>query len=204
MPINWFEIRRKLMHVLIGTILLGLIALRLITPLALFLVIIVGGVISIISIKHRIPVFSWFLDTFDREKDRKQFPGRGAISLFVGVLLAWKLFEAPIAYASIMVLILGDSVSHLVGTHFGRIKNPLNGSKSLEGNLIGGLAGFIGAMLFVEPWIAAVGSFGAMLIEAIQIRMNESLIDDNIIIPLAAGALMTLTAVMIHNWTAIL
>jgi dolichol kinase len=204
MRVNWFEIRRKLLHVLIGTVLLGLIALKLITPLILFLVIIVGAVISIISRKYRIPVISWFLENFDRKKDRKLFPGRGAISLFVGILLAWKLFDAPIAYASIMVLILGDSVSHLVGTHFGRIKNPLNGSKSLEGNLIGGLAGFIGAMLFVGPWLAAVGSFGAMLIEAIQIRMNESLIDDNIIIPLAAGALMILTRILMQNWTVIL
>jgi len=204
MGINWFEIRRKILHVLIGTLLLGLIAMKLITPLAMFLVIIFGAVMSVVSKKYRVPLLSWFLDNFDREKDRRQFPGRGVISLFVGVLLAWKLFDAPIAYASIMVLILGDSVSHLVGTHFGRIKNPLNGSKSLEGNLIGGLAGFIGAMLFVEPWTAAIGSFGAMLIEAIQIRMNENLIDDNIIVPLAAGALMTLAEILIHNWTAIL
>lgn len=202
--INLFEIRRKLMHVFLGTLLLGLIALKLITPIQLFLVIVFGSVLSIVSKFWRVPLISWFLDNFDREKDRKRFPGRGAISLFIGILLAWELFDAPVAYAAIMVLILGDSVSHLVGTHFGRIKNPLNGSKSFEGNLIGGLAGCIGAMLFVGPWVAAIGSFGAMLIEAIQIKMNDSIIDDNIIIPLAAGALMTLTRMMMQNWTVML
>jgi len=196
MKLDWLEIRRKLLHVLIGSILILLMALGLISPLGLFMVIVAGSVLSVLSLRFRLPVVAWLLDNFDREKDRKSFPGRGAITLFVGILLAWKLFERDIAYASMVVLVLGDAVSHLVGSHLGKIKNPLNGFKFIEGNLIGGVAGSIGAMMFVEPWLACLGAFGAMLIEAIQVKMNEAIIDDNIIIPLAAGAIMTLIRVV--------
>jgi dolichol kinase len=192
MQLNKFEIKRKILHVLIGSILILLMALGLITPLILFLIIVAGCVLSIVSLKFRMPGLAWLLDNFDREKDRKTFPGRGAITMFIGILLAWKLFERDIAYASMIVLVLGDAVSHLVGSHLGKIKNPLNGFKFIEGNLMGGVAGSIGAMMFVDPWLASLGAFGAMFIEAIQVKMNDSIIDDNIIIPLAAGAIMTL------------
>lgn len=188
MSLNWLEIKRQLLHVLIGTVVLFLLILNILTPLHLFLIIIISSILSILSKNFRIPIVAWFLDNFERKKDRIKFPGRGFISFFIGTLLAIKLFEPPIAYASIMVLTIGDTVSHLIGNHIGRTKHPLNSYKSLEGNIAGGIAGFIGAMFFVQPWLAAIGSFGAMTIEAIQFKMNNTIIDDNIIVPLVCGA----------------
>ena len=192
MNLNWLEIKRQLLHVFTGTIVLFLIIVKVLTPLSLFLIIVISVILSLMSRRFDVPVVQWFLDNFEREKDKKSFPGRGFISFFVGVLLAIKLFEPGIAYASIMVLTLGDTVSHLVGTHIGRIKHPLDSHKSLEGNIAGGFAGFIGCMFFVDPWLALLGSFGAMTVEAIQIRMNNSIIDDNIVVPLACGVIIML------------
>ena len=190
--INLLEVKRQTLHVLVGMLTLFLLIIGQLTPMILFWLIVVSYAFSILSKRYDVPVVHWFLKHFEREKDMQHFPGKGFVSFFVGVLLTVKLFEPQIAYASIMVVTLGDTVSHLIGTHFGRIKHPLNGLKSLEGNLIGGLAGFIGAIFFIEPLYAAIGSFGAMTIEAVQIRMNRALVDDNIIVPLVCGALILL------------
>jgi len=197
MRLNMLEVKRQLLHITIGFVTLILIIWGILTPLILFLIIVFSAVLSILSKRYRIPIVSWFLENFEREKEKSRFPGRGFISFFVGVLLATKLFEQNIAYASIMILTLGDSISHMVGIHLGRIRNPLNGIKSIEGNLAGGLAGFMGAIFFVNPWLAGIGSFGAMLIEAIQVKMNETIVDDNIIVPLVAGAIITLARSLI-------
>jgi dolichol kinase len=192
MKLNKLELKRQLLHITIGFLTLVLIMFGFITPFMLFLLIVISSLLSVLSKRYQVPIVSWFLDNFEREKQREKFPGKGFISFFVGVLLSVKLFEPQTAYASIMVLTLGDTVSHLVGIHLGRVKNPLNGIKSLEGNLAGGLAGFMGAIFFVSPWLAGIGSFGAMFIEAIQIKMNESIIDDNIIVPLVCGTIITI------------
>ncbi len=197
MKMNWLEIKRQLLHVFTGTLVLFLIIVNVLTPLSLFLIIVISAILSLMSKTIKVPIVQWFLDNFERQKDKESFPGRGFIAFFVGVLLAVKLFEPSIAYASIMVLTLGDTISHLIGTHIGRIRHPLNSLKSLEGNIAGGFAGFIGAMFFVDPLLALLGSFGAMTVEAIQIRMNNTIIDDNIIVPLACGVIIMLAKVFL-------
>jgi len=192
MTLNLLEIKRQLLHVAVGSVVLLLLIVGLLNALHLFVVIIISAILSILSRRYKLPIVSWFLDNFERDKDKEKFPGRGFISVFVGVLLAIKLFEPSIAYASIMVLTLGDTVSHLIGLHLGRIKHPLNGLKSLEGNIAGGVAGFIGAQFFVRPELAFFGAFGAMFIEAVQVRMNDSIVDDNIIVPLTCGVIIML------------
>lgn len=124
----------------------------------------------------------------------KKFPGKGVIFFFVGVLLSLQLFEKDIALASIMVLSLGDSVSHLIGKSFGRIKNIFNGDgkKLLEGTLAGTLAGFFGALVFVPFPEAFLGAFGAMIVEVVKIDFNDLTLDDNLVVPLVAGTIMFL------------
>ncbi len=193
--INTLEIKRQLLHIAIGTITLFFIVLGL-QPIYIFILVVLSSVLSVLSTRIDVPIVSWFLDNFERPKNRKQFPGKGFISFFVGILLSMKLFPAPISYASIMILTLGDSVSNLIGTHLGRVKHPLNGHKSIEGNLFGAFVGMMSAFFFVDPVLAATGSFGAMIIEAIQFRMNDMIVDDNIIVPLSAGAIMLIISAL--------
>jgi dolichol kinase len=92
--------------------------------------------------------------------------------------------------ASIMVLALGDSVSHLFGLHFGKTKHPLSKTKFLEGTIAGFVAGFIGALVFARWLEAFLASLAAMLIEAVEIKIGTQQVDDNLIVPLIAGGVI--------------
>lgn len=188
------ELGRQIIHIIIGLITAFLVYVDLLSPLSIFLLIIVGFVVSFISRYVNIPPFSWFLKHFEREEMMKKFPGKGLIFFFIGVLLTVKLFEKDIALAAIMILALGDSISHIVGARYGRIKNIFNwrGHKLFEGTLVGSLCGFIGALLFVPIPEALLGAFGAMIAEVLEIEFNQNQLDDNLVVPLVAGTVMLL------------
>jgi dolichol kinase len=188
------EFGRQILHILIGLIAILLIYFNILSEWSIFLLIIVGILTSFLVKRVRLPFFSFFLDNFEREHQKTEFPGKGMIFFFIGVLLVLKLFSKDIALAAIMILTLGDSVSHLIGERFGQIKNIFNesGKKLLEGTLAGTLAGFLGAILFVPVTEALFGSFIAMTAEVVQIDFNENTIDDNLVVPLVAGTVMLL------------
>jgi len=105
-----------------------------------------------------------------------------------------QLFEKDIALASIMILAFGDSISHLYGEKFGRIRNAISGDprKLLEGTFAGTVAGALAAALFVPFPEAFLGSLAAMLLEVVKIDFNDLTLDDNLIVPLVAGTIMVL------------
>lgn len=188
------ELKRQLMHILVGLVTITLIYFEILSPFAIFLLIIAGIMLSFLCKRVRIPIISTFLDHVEREEQRSTFPGKGTIFFFVGVLLSLQLFEQNIAYASIMVLTFGDSISHMFGAQFGKIRNIFNGKskKLLEGTLAGTLAGFFGAVFFVPIPEAFLGSAAAMIAEVIKIDFNENTLDDNLVVPLVAGTVMVL------------
>lgn len=188
------EFHRQLMHIAVGLITIALIYINLLRPFTIFLMILVGILASILCKRTRLPFFSFLLDRFEREEQRRKFPGKGMIFLFIGVLLSLQLFERDIALAAIMVLTLGDSVSHIFGAQFGQIRNIFNGDgkKLFEGTLAGALAGFLGAWLFVPFSLAFLGSFAGMIAEVVKIELNENTLDDNLVVPLVAGTVMLL------------
>jgi phytol kinase len=189
------EIGRQIMHALIGILLAVMYYFDILSPLAVFLGIIIGALISFISKRvDNFPIFSWFLKHYERDEEKKNFPGKGLVFYFVGVLLVMQLFEKDIALAAILILALGDSVSHLYGASIGKIRNIFNGDgkKLLEGTLAGTVAGALGAMLFIPIPEAIIGSFAAMMFEVVKIDLNDKTLDDNIIVPLVAGTVIFL------------
>lgn len=192
MEINRFEVRRQAFHICLGLAIIILLINNILNSLILFLMLIMGIMISILSKRFKMPLIYSFLKIFERKDTLKTFPGKGTISFLIGCLLVLQLFERDIALASIMILTFGDSVSHLFGWHLGRKKHPLNCLKSIEGNIAGAITGFLGAILFVSPLSAFLASFGAMTAEAIELKMNNKIIDDNIIVPLVAGTIIYL------------
>jgi len=131
-------------------------------------------------------VFS-HLGSFTKEKERARL---SSTTLFLAACLVTMLvFNKPIAIASILMLVFGDPVAEIVGTRWGR--TPLL-SKSLEGTLAG-----LTACLLVAPLarLAPPGlSLPAMVLGALAATLAELLpwpVDDNLVIPLAAGAAMT-------------
>ena len=192
--INHLELKRKILHILVGITALLLLIYNIITPLIIFIILTIGIFVSFLSLRIRIPIISWFLDNFERNKDKNKLPGRGIIFAVTGSLLALQLFETNIALASITILIFADPISHLIGKAFGKTQSPLNKTKNIEGHLAGAIISSLMAMFFVSPLLAIAGAIISMLFESIIIEIQKIQLDDNLIIPLAAGTAMFLIA----------
>jgi dolichol kinase len=186
------ELKRKIAHVLFGILGLFLLIYNFVNPLTIFIILIIGISISFLSFKIRIPLISWFLDTFEIKSDKKQLPGRGIIFAVAGSLLVLQLFERNIALASITILTFADPISYLVGKVFGKIKTPLNLKKNIEGTIAGTLISSMLAVFFVPFYLAFSGALIAMIFELLIIKIQDIQIDDNLIIPLTAGTVMFL------------
>lgn len=137
----------------------------------------------------KIPLLVQLIDLTERPEVIRDAPGKGALSFFLGSLLALIFFgfDVGIASASIAVLALGDSASTLVGRNFGWHKIQYNRSKSWEGTLGGLVLATVGASLLLWPELALVGAIGGMFIESLPLKT-----DDNITVPLGAGTAMSL------------
>ena len=192
--LSQLELKRQLLHIVVGLATIILLHYDILSTWALFLLIIAGLLLSFLAKRISIPLISFFLAHVERPEQMKTFPGKGSIFFFIGVLLAVKLFERDIALAAIMVLTLGDSISHLFGAQFGSLRNIFNGNspKLLDGTMMGTGLGFLGALRFVPYLEAIVGSAAAMIAEVVKVDFNEYTLDDNLIVPLVAGTVMLL------------
>jgi HAD superfamily phosphoserine phosphatase-like hydrolase len=104
-----------------------------------------------------------------------------------GILLTLLLFPHPANSAAIAIFAIGDSTASLFGKMFGKRTLPFNKAKTLEGSLIGFVFAAIAAAFFVNPLMAVSGAAVAMLIEGLPLPIN-----DNLVLPLVTGALLTL------------
>ena len=188
------EAQRQMMHILIGLVMVALFYFEIIGPWTVFLGLIVGILASIICKRIRLPIFSFLIDHIERDEQKEVFPGKGLVFFFIGFLLVMQLFERDIALAAMMILTLGDSISHMAGAQFGQTKNIFNGQskKLLEGTLAGTIASFLAAVAFVPIPEAFFGSAVAMIAEVIKIDFNDHTLDDNLVVPLVAGTVMVL------------
>lgn len=182
------EFRRQIFHLTLGVVLVFLLEREILDSVKMFGMLLVGFVISLISKKYKLVIVSWFLKNFDRKQE--SLPGYGALTYLLGSILAFGLFSKEIALASIMILAFGDSFSHL--GRFGRIKNPFSKSKFLEGTILGIAAGTLGAALFVSWNAAFFGSLIAMGVEGLELAIFKKKIDDNLLIPIVAGLIISL------------
>lgn len=182
------EIKRKLLHISMGIIIVLLLLYGLIGKMHIFFLVIVSIVISFLSKKHRITLVDKFMQNFERDQNLKKFPGKGVIFYLIGIYLVLSFFPMDIALAAILILTFADSISHLFGIRFGRTRHPFVSTKFLEGWFAGLIAGFVAALVFVPWYEALAASFFAMLVEGIEIKTGkEEEIDDNVLIPLVAA-----------------
>jgi len=104
----------------------------------------------------------------------------------LGIVLSLIIFPAPISYASIAILTLGDGFASIFGRKFGSATFPFNKGKNLEGSIFGFLFASVGAMLFVNPVKALVSAAVGMLMECLPLPTS-----DNLTVPLASGLVLT-------------
>ncbi|MGM5481401.1 MAG: hypothetical protein ACQESE_03240 [Nanobdellota archaeon] len=143
-----------------------------------------------------LPIITWLFDVFEREDEHKGVRAKGFLFFVLGSVLSALLFPQDITLASIAILTFGDSISHFFWPH-AVIKHPLNQERMLEGMLAGILAGALAGWVFVPFALAFLGAFTAMFVEALEIEVFDVKVDDNLYIPLLAGAVMILIITII-------
>jgi len=183
------EIKRQALHIFLGITIVLLFNFDLINTTFLFILFIIGLILSLSSKKFHIPIIHNFLKIFDRKKDLEDFPGKGAVFYILGSFIVTVVFPKDIALASIMILALGDSVSRLIGP-YGYLKHPFHNTKFFEGAIAGAISGFFGALFFVSWPQALIASSATMFIEGFDLRIKNFKIDDNLLIPITAAVIM--------------
>ncbi len=182
------ELVRKAIHISLGLLICFGINNHWITPFHLFILLVVVILVSFISRKVKLPFINVLLKNFDRPN---HFPARGLITYLIGSILSLELFPLPFALASIMILALGDGTAALARP-WSKRKSSISTKHLLEESIVGVILGALGAMLFVSPIQAIIASGCAMVLEAIEVKFNNDILDDNILTPLAAGTSLLL------------
>jgi len=136
---------------------------------------------------RRLPLITTFTLRMSRPQETTHFVVR-PVYLAVGIILALLLFPPKIADASIVIVAVGDPVAAYVGGKIGR--RHIRSNKTVEGSIAGLVASFLLAAIIVYPLVALAGAAGAMLMELVDRP------DDNLTMPIAAGALMLLMTVL--------
>ena len=140
---------------------------------------------------HRVPLLSEFTLRMSRPNEKDHFIAR-PVFLALGVIMVLLLFPRYVAYASIVIVAVGDPVAAYVGARLGRRHV---GRKSWEGFAAGTLAAFVPTLFLVPPMVGAVGAIAGMMLEL------TGIVDDNLTIPLGSGVVMFLTAVFLVSIT---
>ncbi len=184
------ELRRQSFHLFCGVVAAFLVWKELFY-LRGFTVLLVGGLaLSLLCKRYTIPIISTCLDYFDRPNERKILPGQGSLYLVAGILLTVLLFPKGIAAASILILAIGDSLNHLIGRFFGKIKTPLNPSKNIEGSMVAAIVCTLALLPFIPWWKTLIASIIALTAELLEWEIIGWRINDNLVIPVVAGAVL--------------
>ena len=147
--------------------------------------------------RFRFPTFNkqiiaWLKPILKESEDRRL---TGATYIAISALVAFLVFDKPVAIAALLFLSLGDPVAAIVG---GRFRGFRIGNKSPMGTLaFFGVATAVTGVLVAGDvvsfhWALLAGAAVAALIELVPLPL-----DDNLSVPLVAGGAMQL---MIEIW----
>jgi dolichol kinase len=190
--ISGLKVRRIFFHIILGTVIMLLFFTDPnFTRRLLIWVIILGFLLTLISIKFKIPGIFYMLKRFENPRYLRKFPGKSALFFIAGCLLVTKLFSPGVALASMAILTFGDPCSYIFSVfHKDRYKQPRNIFKNVYGTAIGILVGGITASLFVNWLYAFIAATIAMIAESFIVNIGGDTIDDNFFVPLIAGTVL--------------
>lgn len=180
------EIRRKIVHLISMAIPIGYALTSRETALTVLLLLFLGFLsVDLLRRYHRGigSLFQrYFIGTVLRENETNRLMG-STYFLLASVLVIW-LFPKPIAMVSVLILIISDTCAAWVGKGIGRVAIF---TKTLEGSLAFLFSAFL--IVWSYPGLnrlsGSLAALGATVIELLPIP-----IDDNLTIPLVAGAIM--------------
>lgn len=135
----------------------------------------------------KIDEFEESMEKVFKEHERpNSLPFQGATEFFIGCFFATILFEQTIAIAAISVLSLADAMSTLIGSYYGKHRLHANKNKTYEGSLTFLITAFLVLLFFANPLKAFIVAILATFAEMIP------KVDDNLIIPITVGIMMTI------------
>ena len=131
-----------------------------------------------------------------REREHRTIPAY--VFFIIGAFLSILIFEKSIAITAILMLALGDTVSALTRVLIdAEPRLPEGRRKRLEVMLMMFVTCFvIGWLLRFSLPVAAFGALGATVADGVPLRLRGYYLDDNLTIPLFAGTLMTVGAML--------
>jgi dolichol kinase len=180
------EITRKIVHLASLSIPIGYSMMAKDTVVVIVLLLFLGFLVVDLLRHYHSGISHLFQKLFFgqvlREKEKSTL--MGSTYFLFAILLTILLFPKPIAIVSILILILSDTTAALVGKRIGRVKIF---GKTLEGSMAFLITSLL--IVWIYPHLSRIpGSFaalGATVIEVLPIKL-----DDNLSIPLVAGAIM--------------
>ena len=185
-----------MVHFIYGVLIILLVHYNIINSLILLLAGFTGLIFAGFYKRKKIPLLKNILDILGREGENVLFPLKGLIFFTFGCSLTLGLFARDIAFASIIILSLGDSISRIAGP-YGKKKYFLNKKKNMEGILAGILFAAAGGFLFVPLVESVTAAVFAMLVEGMDLKIKQKKIDDNLTIPLLAGLVIWIKRILL-------
>jgi dolichol kinase len=184
--ITGVEIKRKIVHLATLVIPVGY-ALTSEDTVILFLVPFFLALLLVDLLRHfhsgMASLFQkYFFGNVLREEEKPTF--MGSTYFIFSTILTILLFPKSIAIASILILILSDTAAAVIGKWIGRIKIF---GKTIEGSMAFLLTSLLIVWIYphLDRFSGSLAALGATLIEVLPIKVN-----DNLTIPLVAGAIM--------------
>lgn len=180
-----FELRRQLLHIVVGVLLIASLFIsahlyRANGPVYLEFVIFLGLLVLLVMIHDRSSskrsgITSTLFSAFERPGARQ---GYGAFWYGMGTLLLFVFInDINFLAASLVALGIGDGIATLVGSR-GKMRNPLNPKKTVEGTLAFFISTAAISFFFIGP-LAFVLALLTALVESLPPKF-----DDNFTIPL--------------------
>jgi dolichol kinase len=185
MRLSSLELRRQLLHMFFGIILVTLLYFQIINIYWMVIGLVTALILSKLCTIIRIPLASWVMDRFERKEYRNKFPGKGPIFFMIGSIIVLYLFPLNIALAAMVILSVGDAVSHIFGKLLA--KRTYKYLKSVEGTLVAIVASFFGVLIFVNVFAAIAGVTIGLFFEDLKIG-----VEDNLFLPIVAAIIMSL------------
>lgn len=192
--IDYFrEIGRKVIHICFGLIIIFLFYYN-VSTIYFFYLLIFSVFLGILNKKIKIPIITFFVKNFGRSNE-KQIPGKGFILFLIGAILTIQLFDYTTAMVSLIILTFGDSFSHLFTILTPKSKIPhLIKYKTYFGVFmsISICSGILCFFLNMNLIVSFIVSFVSLIIEIFQVKIEDSVLDDNVLIPLVSGTTILL------------
>jgi dolichol kinase len=183
LKMQFSDLKRRIFHLLF----VGLpIAYLFLTKNQMILLMVIGSLLSLfiefLRLKHP-KAISWLKLWSMRSYEKGKVAGY--VYLFIGSTLAVILFSREIATAALLMLAIGDVVFGVVASF-----TPNQVSKKALPISVTWVVCFLLAILFVDYLIAAGGATGAVIANALPLKIKGRIINDNLTIPLYSGGFM--------------